>query len=776
MDILMKKLITAFVTACLACALGFTACNCNGEPPKHTHSYTQSSITEPDCYNKGFTTYTCECGATRMGDYTDALGHNIVNNECTRCGYKLHLHEYEKTVIDPTCTEQGYTLGHCLTCGANYTAYFTAPLGHDIVDGHCTRCDYYVHEHDYATSITAPTCTEQGFTTGVCKICGESATFDYTDPLGHKYENGECTRCGDLNDTEGLDYKLSADGSYYICTGKGTATAKYIKIPETYNDKPVAAIGDGAFSYNGGLKKIIIPDSVKYIGNQAFYLCLDLISIDIGSSVTTIGNQAFQRCSNISSITLPNSVNSIGDWAFASCTKLVTIKFPDKVNTIGEYAFYSCHSLFTDITLPDGITTIRKNAFSSSEIKSVTIPNSVTTISESAFEYCDSMTDVTIPVSVTSIGDNAFKDCNKLKDVFYMGTKQQWAAITKGKDWDLDLGGWAHGTYTLHFMDGEIILPTDVLTYSLSADGTYYICNGIDPTISSVRTEIVIPSTYNGKPVKAIGENAFGYDKNLYSIIIPEGITEIGLAALRNCNNLSSITVPDSVTDIGNYAFYGCSKLTSITIPKGIKELESYTFTSCPNLTTIIFKGTADEWKSIPHTDWLYLSSDCTIKCTDGYIGSNGEILSISVLMFNPYGNGYSCSGIKHSINSIVYDVVIPSTYNSKPVVTVSNEAFKENKGLTSVTLQNGITTIGNGAFWGCVNLTSIIIPSSVTTIYGFALNDCSNLSRIVFNGTFEQWCAIEKGAGWYYNTGDYELICNNGTFSKKDSLTVTNK
>lgn len=55
--------------------------------PAHTHSYA-SSVTSPTCTSGGYTTYTCSCGDSYTGSYTDALGHNYANGVCTRCGAK----------------------------------------------------------------------------------------------------------------------------------------------------------------------------------------------------------------------------------------------------------------------------------------------------------------------------------------------------------------------------------------------------------------------------------------------------------------------------------------------------------------------------------------------------------------------------------------------------------------------------------------------------------------------------------------------------------------
>ncbi len=81
--------------------------------------------------------------------------------------------------IDPTCTEQGYTIYVCSACGYNYTEVFPA-LG-----------------HNYSSKVTEPTCTEQGYTTYTC-TCGDSYVADFVNATGHAYKDGTCTLCGDV--------------------------------------------------------------------------------------------------------------------------------------------------------------------------------------------------------------------------------------------------------------------------------------------------------------------------------------------------------------------------------------------------------------------------------------------------------------------------------------------------------------------------------------------------------------------------------------------------
>ena len=89
---------------------------------------------------------------------------------------------------------------------------------------------------------------------------------------------------------------------------------------------------------------------------------------------------------------------------------------------------------------------------------------------------------------------------------------------------------------------------------------------------------------------------------------------------------------------------------------------------------------------------------------------------------------GYTVLGI--GICSDI-DVVIPATYKELPVTSIEANAFKEDSGLTSVTIGNGVTSIGDRAFSGCTGLTSVTIGNGVTSIGDIAFWGCTGLTSI---------------------------------------------
>ncbi len=94
-------------------------------------------------------------------------------------------------------------------------------------------------------------------------------------------------------------------------------------------------------------------------------------------------------------------------------------------------------------------------------------------------------------------------------------------------------------------------------------------------------TELVLPDSYNGMPIREIGSRAFWQCETLTSIIVPDGITSIGDYAFSGCNHLASITLPDSVISIGNNAFSRCGDLESFSIPNNVTSIGDYTFYHC---------------------------------------------------------------------------------------------------------------------------------------------------------------------------------------------------
>ncbi len=237
------------------------------------------------------------------------------------------------------------------------------------------------------------------------------------------------------------------------------------------------------------------------------------------------------------------------------------------------------------------------------------------------------------------------------------------------------------------------------LAYTLSSDKNYYSVTGIG---SCTDTDVVIPATYEEKPVKEIGNRAFYQCTGLTSVTIPDSIESIGGSAFEHCTGLTSATIPNSVQTIGNHTFYGCTGLTSVTIGNGVQSIGESTFKYCYKLVEVynlsslsISKGNTDYgeigyyaldvYTSLSETSKLHIVGDYTFYEDGdtvylvGYVGKDTAL-------------------------------TLPNQYNSKNY-SINKYAFYECTDLTSVTIPDSVQSIDQYAFNQCTNLTSITLP-----------------------------------------------------------------
>lgn len=231
------------------------------------HTY-KKSVIEATCTVGGYTSYSCNCGYTYTDSLTSAKGHTFgewitvkqpteqsdgtAERKCKLCTQKeskvlnklipQHTHKYTSSIKkSPTCTENGILQYKC-TCGASYTESIKSL------------------SHSYISSITSPTCTDQGYTTHTCEKCGNSYKDTYTNAKGHSYgtpvttaptctEDGytvhKCKICK-YSYTDGYvpaSHKYTDTVTKATCTEDGYTTHKCTVCSYSYKDTTVKAAG-----------------------------------------------------------------------------------------------------------------------------------------------------------------------------------------------------------------------------------------------------------------------------------------------------------------------------------------------------------------------------------------------------------------------------------------------------------------------------------------------------------------------------------------------------
>ncbi len=508
----------------------------------------------------------------------------------------------------------------------------------------------------------------------------------------------------------------------------------------TIDDK-TKFIWSSAFSECRVLESIENTQNILCIGSYAFEHCNSLTTFSIPQGVTTIEDGTFFCCTNMQTITIPDTVTSIGQSAFEGCNNLKSISIPNGVTSIGNKAFYECKKL-ENIIVPNGVPSINYDTFNGCEsLEWVSLPESVYYINQFAFNNCSSLKSIIIPSVVTNIAVAAFLNCDALTTVYYGGTEDKWSEINiQGNNSCLDgirkyyfsqTEPQKEG-YFWHF-DTDGVTPVSWgnepnysygLEYLLNDDNASYIVVGMGDCIDK---DLIIPSTHEGLPVNAIGENAFNGNTDITYVLIDRAVTSIGQGSFNLCKSLKNV-------------YYNGTKEEWETLCSSIGVSNDYLI----DAKVYYFSETEPADGFFWHFD-----TDGKTPVSWGVESDYSVGLKYSL---NTDEKGYTVVGIGYCEDT---DLVIPATYRGLPVTAIGSNAFESVRSFKSVSIPASVTTIGEYAFAHCSvttvtfaansklttldeyafflssSLQSIALPDGVTTIGVAAFNGCNNITSI---------------------------------------------
>lgn len=193
----------------------------------------------------------------------------------------------------------------------------------------------------------------------------------------------------------------------------------------------------------GCTDSVIPPDAgITAIGESAFGSNSRLKELSVPRGIRTVKAGAFQY-SGLTCISLPDGMTSIERSAFSGCRDLRTVTLPDSITTIGISAFAFCK--LTEIKLPRSLRSIKDSAFFYCPLRAVDFPEGLTHIGGQAFFGCSLLERVSIPASIVRIEREAFSEfepCGREHAirVEFGGTKEQFSKIYDADYFDgLDL-------------------------------------------------------------------------------------------------------------------------------------------------------------------------------------------------------------------------------------------------------------------------------------------------------------------------------------------------
>ena len=362
-------------------------------------------------------------------------------------------------------------------------------------------------------------------------------------------ENFEFTVAAVSSGSCGTNLNWSYDNHVLTISGTGTTMDDY----ETTFENFVTSWFTPWDEFLNDITSInITASNLQHIGDNAFRACPITTTPTFPSNLQTIGDYAFAYCTSLSSATIPATITSLGNGVFANANHLTSVTFEanSQLTAISDDLFNYC--AFEEITLPNGITSIGKNAFNSNDaMTSITIPATVASIGDGAFTSCPILSEITVlaetPPSVTSTSS-----------VFQSGVTfiiSDNAICTYAEQWGIG--------YNYKNALGET-LTCDALQHGNCGENLQWSYDVDSHTLTITGYgEMFNYSSEEGSRAPWI---EIGLASSLEHVIFPEGITTIGDSAFTGISGLKIVTIPATVTSIGKQAFYGCQYLRELTM------------------------------------------------------------------------------------------------------------------------------------------------------------------------------------------------------------------
>lgn len=596
----------------------------------------------------------------------------------------------------------------------------------------------------------------------------------------------------------GYTYRFLSANTIAITDYNGYDTE--VTIPSKIDGYTVTGV---EYMDTSNVRKIVMPDTVTYIGESAFADSSDGVPLEevvLSKNLKTIGPWAFSGCFELKSIDIPESVTEIENGAFSGCYSLENFNVSKNTdfgeNVFGENFWSSMNALSDDYNtwlyddnasdffvwngclfayrgssktpiIPSGVCGIGDKVFENSDITGVTIPEGVRYINNGAFKECTSLKSVKFPNSLKRIGSVAFSGCTSLSSVtFGSGLKSieyygfsdceslKKVVLPEGLE---KLDGAFYECYNLENItfpsslseiDPERSAIYDTKWYENIADSAPIYCGGIflgfKVGYNTPYKNIKINSTYTVRAgTKTVYMNECYIDK-LTTLNLPDGLKSLTIKSPRNNVN-------------GNY------KITKLTVPESVDYVD---IEGMSDLKTLKLPTTAK------------LGAGCFNYCT--------EIENLAI----PKGNIRLEASLSHCVK--LKSITLPSdtmevdgTIGSKNLTSVNlsnvrilRDGFNSCTGLTKVNLPDSLLSI-EGAFSGCTNLTTVTGGKNVRYLdSGFSA--CPKLKS--FGSIGENLSVLEhnsfKGTAWYNSQKDGVVYfknfayCYKGTMPKNTQLT----
>ena len=494
----------------------------------------------------------------------------------------------------------------------------------------------------------------------------------------------------------------------------GEAFARCSALQSVVLPENLDFVGERLFTNCSSLTSVRLPSNLERLPESTFEGCRELTDISLPASLKTIGMYAFRDCESLREITLPEGLQTIEIGTFLDCTGLTSATLPASLESLQTGVFGGCTGLqelqdlsgkflktidgivysadqtkivavlasisgnvefaegiteipmglfdgntrITGIVIPEGVTRLDWLSFRNCvNLETVQLPESLTLIEDSAFEGCQSLTGITLPANLESIGMEAFAECGRLSSI----------TLPAGLSSIMPLAFRNCTSLTeLQDLSGRFYQTVDGIVYSV--DGTEAVL-----ALATVSGDVSIM-----EGVMNIAPYALAGRENITSVILPNSVTGIGLAAIPNSIVIRSD--PDAYARTWaqeNGYTWQCAQHTEVVLEPAVPATRKHT-----GLTARIQCSVCGAMLSEPEEVPVF----------------DGKVMKLPTALTSVRRETF--------LNLPAECFVLPDG-----CVEIGERAFADCKELTRVEIPSSVTAIAENAFEGCGEGLVVVTP-----------------------------------------------------------------